>query len=174
MSFSPHYIMESNHNYNNGFLMSEKKQTTDPIGNIASGNTFTESQPYCASNAHQKIDFTPLTPPLPRLVTLTELKNQSEFIQCPHCLHYVYTKISTIHNIWEFVLLYYVIKTLSPIDISDEWFVLLVVTLYLITHLLYTAHKCPSCNKKIASYNKLEKVISITAPAITSPPSYIQ
>lgn len=172
MLFSLHYIMENNHNYNNSSFMSEKRQTTEPIGNIANSNTFTESQPHYATNAHQKIDFTPLTPPLPRLVILTELKNQSEFIQCPYCLRYVYTKISTINNIWEFVLLYYVIKTFSPFDISDEWFVLLVVTLYLIAHLLYTTHKCPSCNKKIASYNKLEKVISITAPAITSPPSY--
>lgn len=68
-------------------------------------------------NAQQESIFILL---FPRLVSLTDLKVQSAFIQCSHSLRFVYTKASHCGNYWESISLYMIIKGFFPNVLSDE------------------------------------------------------
>ncbi|CAO3634965.1 unnamed protein product [Mucor fragilis] len=153
--------------------INEKSPTDESSPNITDSDADTaHPQPHPHANAQQEPAFTPLeAPPLPRLLLLTDLKDQSALIQCPHCLRYVYTKLSHRGDYWEFIAFYIVIRGFLSDMISFNWAVILVVALFILNCLAYTVHDCPSCNKKVATFNKFEKVINITAPAIAIPRS---
>ncbi|KAF1807695.1 hypothetical protein V8B55DRAFT_1583656 [Mucor lusitanicus] len=102
-------------------------------------------------------------PPMP----LTQLKNQSAFIQCPHCLDHVYTKISSAGPS-ELISIFALVYFLLPLDVSDLGDCLIAACVWLVYCFMYTHHACPSCHKGIATYNALKRVIGITAPAIAT------
>lgn len=155
--------------------INEKSPTDENLPNVTDSDTDSTAhpQPHQHANAQQESAFTsPEAPPLPRLLLLTDLKDQSALIQCPHCLRYVYTKLSRCSDdYWQFIALYSVIRGFLSDFVSENWTVILVVSFFVFTYLAYTVHNCPSCNKKVATFNKFEKVINITAPAIAIPRS---
>lgn len=133
--------------------------------NASQYNTFMEE--HSSEHHHQ----TELLMPLPQLIPLNELKRQSAFIQCPYCLEYVYTKISSLDWFYCIYILAMVYLFFNDMNTQYQWPVFIVIAICVALWFLYTVHTCPSCHKKIASYNGLKRTISVTAPAIVSPSS---
>ncbi|KAL9536695.1 hypothetical protein MBANPS3_012441, partial [Mucor bainieri] len=93
----------------NSSEMNEKNPTDkDPHNATNSGDRdASRPQTHSHANAQQESAFIPpAAPPLPHLLLLTDLKDQSALIQCPHCLRYVYTKLSCRGNFGEYVTIY--------------------------------------------------------------------
>lgn len=104
----------------------------------------------------------------PQPVLLSQLKNQSAFIQCPYCLNHVYTKTSTADItdvIFIFALVYFF---LWPLHLSYLIECLITASVWLVLWFMHTGHECPSCEKKIATYNAIKRAVSVTAPAIAT------
>ncbi|KAF1807699.1 hypothetical protein V8B55DRAFT_1375246 [Mucor lusitanicus] len=159
-----------------GSILNEKKSTDENPSNTTTNNDHDASIPqpqhHHANNNHaqQKPAFIPPEAP-PRLLHLTDLRDQSALIQCPYCLRYVYTQLSRRGDYWEYIVMYCVIQGFFPDSLSSNGALILVVALFVLNFLAFTVHGCPSCSKKVATFSKFEKVINVTAPAIGIPRS---
>lgn len=98
-------------------------------------------------------------------VPLTQLKNQSALIQCPHCLKHVYTKISSA-DLSDVIITFTLVHLFLPFDVAYLGECSITAAIWLLIWFTYTSHSCPSCNKSIATFNALKRVVGITAPAI--------
>ena len=106
----------------------------------------------------------------PQPVLLTELNTQSAFIQCPYCLQYVYTKISDGNNIYSYIAIFGITGTFYPFSMPLPCYVLVALLIYFFAFSHKTLHKCPSCKEAVATFDKSEKVVGVTAPAMSPPP----
>ncbi|CAO3634951.1 unnamed protein product [Mucor fragilis] len=128
-----------------------------PLTTHAGYSTFPQQQYTELTMAHS-----------PQPALLSQLKNQSAFIQCPHCLKHVYTKINGA-DFTDVIFIFALVHFLWPLDVSYMVECLITASAWLVLWFMYTGHDCPSCRKKIATYNAIRRAVSITAPAITTP-----
>lgn len=91
-------------------------------------------------------------------VTANEkLGNQSEFIRCPHCSCFAYSKVSGGGDIGLFLSLYGLIIWFPFVTynliLPFHYYPAIVMVIYLFFGTHKIRHKCPSCFKKIATFN---------------------
>lgn len=105
---------------------------------------------------------------LPSVTPNERLGNRSEFIQCPHCHHFAYSKVSGGSDVALLLSLYGLLVWLPFVTynllLPIYYYIVPVMVVYLIfgTHLI--KHKCPSCFKKIASFNIFTGRTFVTLP----------
>lgn len=110
---------------------------------------------------------------MPEQTALFDLKTQSAFTQCPHCLCFVYTKVAGSIVGPCFMVLATAVGALLYFrgDLRGIYISILLLATGLIMAIKFDniIHSCPNCSRKIAAYNRKTQLIYIAAPALAAP-----
>lgn len=138
---------------------------------IAVYNKFTNTIRVQAPSFGLDLAALPCTVSIPSAIPSEKLRNQSELVQCPHCHHFVYSKLSGGFNMLLLLTIYGFMfwlpfVTYNQLVRSHDFYPALVMPIHLLfgTHLI--KHSCPSCCKKMASFNIFTGKTTVT-PTVT-------
>lgn len=96
-------------------------------------------------------------------VALSHLKKESEHIQCPYCSQCVKTTTSR-GSITDYALVFGLTGITFRITTLEQT-VMVSLFIYFVFCRTQTTHKCSSCYKKVAVYNKSTKTVRVKAPS---------
>lgn len=94
---------------------------------------------------------------VPQSTPLTALKKRRAYVQCPHCLQFVYTKVSRGGGVLFFLC--FIVSALA--FVLFHMLYMIVFQIMFVFTLQDAIHTCPSCTKRIAKYARLRQVTSI-------------